>query len=687
MATDLAKLVVKLEAQTAQYDKKLAAANKKTKKFEKNTKKSLGNISNSFKTLLGGAALGLFVRAVIKSTATMEGLEARLISVTGSAESAASSLNLIKKFAATTPFQLEEVTDSFIKLVALGLNPSEAALRSYGNTASAMGKSLNQLIEAVADASVGEFERLKEFGIKAKSEGANVSFTFQGVTTTVKKSSNEIQGYLQKIGDVNFAGAMERQANTVAGILSTVKDSFTQLLVAEGGLEDAKDALREFNDLLNDPAVIEGVGKLTTAIIVASGKLVEFATISTGLIAGLSEDIASFVGGPLIGDMNGLTKQLANLEIVAARTRAQIFRKDPNANLFSSDYTYTDTLAKIELVKEKILETQRLLDKGINSKKPDAGVVVGGGGGASSTDTEDSEAAKDAIKAQEAQLQSFLSTMQSLRTPMEVFSDQQAIAKSLLAAGKIEQQDYNNALTHYNQLLNDATGANDQWKQDLTDSAAFAEQAKTEVEKLNEELARATELEGKGLLSTEALSRTAARIEETKENLKDATDELDTFAEQAARNIQDQLGDTILNTMDGTTDGVLDAWGDMLKQMISQAAAAQLSKALGLEDFLSGEGGGDGLFAKGASFLGGFFADGGRPPPGKVSVVGEEGPELFIPDGVSGSIIPNGGGGGSTVQIASMVFPGVRTEKEAKIASGAAARQISQLVNGGGRYS
>ena len=40
------------------------------------------------------------------------------------------------------------------------------------------------------------------------------------------------------------------------------------------------------------------------------------------------------------------------------------------------------------------------------------------------------------------------------------------------------------------------------------------------------------------------------------------------------------------------------------------------------------------------SFGGGFFADGGEPPLGKISMVGEEGPELFIPKS-AGTIIPN----------------------------------------------
>lgn len=38
--------------------------------------------------------------------------------------------------------------------------------------------------------------------------------------------------------------------------------------------------------------------------------------------------------------------------------------------------------------------------------------------------------------------------------------------------------------------------------------------------------------------------------------------------------------------------------------------------------------------------IGGLFAEGGRPPTGKISVVGEQGPELFVPDS-AGTIIPN----------------------------------------------
>ena len=54
----------------------------------------------------------------------------------------------------------------------------------------------------------------------------------------------------------------------------------------------------------------------------------------------------------------------------------------------------------------------------------------------------------------------------------------------------------------------------------------------------------------------------------------------------------------------------------------------------------------------GGTKIGGFlgFANGGRPPVGKPSVVGEKGPELFVPS-TAGTIIPNDAIGGNTNNI------------------------------------
>jgi len=161
----------------------------------------------------------------LKAAADMESMNIALqTSFQGNQKEAKVAFDAINKFAAKTPYGLEEVMTGFIKLKNMGLDPSEQALTAYGNTASAMGKSLNEMVEAVADAATGEFERLKEFGIKASSEGDKVSFLFQGVKTTVGKNAKEIEQYLKYVGNVKFAGGIEAQSKSVKGMLSTLKD-------------------------------------------------------------------------------------------------------------------------------------------------------------------------------------------------------------------------------------------------------------------------------------------------------------------------------------------------------------------------------------------------------------------------------------------------------------------------------
>lgn len=194
--------------------------------------------ARNFWGTIAGVVTGTVIGGIIRINASFQKLHASLVTVTGSAANADQAFADIKEFARTTPFQVEEITGAFIKLKALGLEPSMEALRSYGNTASAMGKSLDQFVEAVADAAVGEFERLKEFGIKASSEGNRVKFTFQGVTTEVGKNAREIEQYLRSLGDVHFAGAMERQMNTIGGAFSNLKDTIADVssAIGEAGL-------------------------------------------------------------------------------------------------------------------------------------------------------------------------------------------------------------------------------------------------------------------------------------------------------------------------------------------------------------------------------------------------------------------------------------------------------------------
>jgi hypothetical protein len=205
-------------------------------KIESAVKPMAGLISAAFAT----AALTAFIKEVVTVQRQFDIINAGLVTATGSTLEAAKAFKVLQDFAATTPYDLQQVTKAFNQLVNLGLTPSERALTSYGNTASAMGKDLGQMVEAVADAATGEFERLKEFGIKSKAEGDKVSFTFQNVKTTVGNNAKEIEEYLTKLGENKFTGAMEQRAATLDGAISNLADTWGMLFltISQSGIGD-----------------------------------------------------------------------------------------------------------------------------------------------------------------------------------------------------------------------------------------------------------------------------------------------------------------------------------------------------------------------------------------------------------------------------------------------------------------
>lgn len=212
---------------------------KRVEREGQNMTAMFGKIKGSLAGLAAGFGLTQIAGYVVKTSIEFERLRSTLQTLEGDA--AGARFESLKQFAAETPYDLQQVVTAFTRLKSLGLDPGNEALRSYGNTASSMGKSMEQMIEAVADATTGEFERLKEFGIRARQQGEQVTFTFQGVSTTVGKNSQEISDYLKSIGETQFAGAMERQMDTLGGAFSNLMDTVatTADQIGQGGLSEA----------------------------------------------------------------------------------------------------------------------------------------------------------------------------------------------------------------------------------------------------------------------------------------------------------------------------------------------------------------------------------------------------------------------------------------------------------------
>lgn len=239
---EIAELGLKITSDdVVKATKRLDKLEEQSKRTEKAATKNAGAFE-LFKKALPLVAIGATIKAIIGVADSFQQLNARLLTATGSQEAANIAFNSLRNLAFEMPGGIDQVTDAYIKLTNLGLNPSREALVSYGNTAAAMGKDLNQLIEAVSDAVTLEFERLKEFGIKTRNEGDKIAFTFRGITTRVENSAQSIEEFLIGLGKNEFAGAMEQQNKTLGAAFTDLSDSValaTEKLASTTGFTSA----------------------------------------------------------------------------------------------------------------------------------------------------------------------------------------------------------------------------------------------------------------------------------------------------------------------------------------------------------------------------------------------------------------------------------------------------------------
>lgn len=108
---------------------------------------------------------------------------------------------------------------------------------------------------------------------------------------------------------------------------------------------------------------------------------------------------------------------------------------------------------------------------------------------------------------------------------------------------------------------------------------------------------------------------------------------------------------------------------DLIRIAVQKAIVGPLAEALG------------NVFTGGTSF-GGSFAAGGAPPVGRISLVGEKGPELFVPK-VPGQIIPNHALGGGSAQrvLVSVEASEDFNVKVVHLAAGTAQAMAPQIAN------
>jgi phage-related minor tail protein len=234
---------------------------------------------------------------------------------------------------------------------------------------------------------------------------------------------------------------------------------------------------------------------------------------------------------------------------------------------------------------------------------------------------------------------------------------------------KIRQVRNKNMLAQYEEFvrtekeITDAAVAEDKRREAMrTDAQGSTRALELEKERLEfkYQLIYLTEKEQKLAMISFEYARKRKEVESSPE--KDfLTDQLDRqeALEKMNVSIQDsmqktqQVFDTVWGNMSSAIDSfvktgkfsIKDFTRSVIQDMLAmemKIQAMQLVRGLVGSMFGAFAGVGVGSVGNAATMKpgGGYFADGGDPPVGKVSVVGERGPELFVPR-TSGTIIPN----------------------------------------------
>ena len=241
--------------------------------------------------LAGISSAGDVVGQLVSTGSEFENLRVRLENLLGSTEKAQAAFGMIKNLAASTPFEVTGLTESFVKLTAMGMQPTEAQMRSLSDVAANLGGGTEVLAgvttalgQAWAKGKLQgeEIMQLAERGVPvwdalAKATGRSVP-ELQRMSEAGTLGRDVITKLIDELGRMN-AGASDKLMNTYAGAVSNAKDALAEFydMVAKSGVLEfltgkLKELLAEF-DRMKQTGELEAKAKAIadTFISVAMG--------------------------------------------------------------------------------------------------------------------------------------------------------------------------------------------------------------------------------------------------------------------------------------------------------------------------------------------------------------------------------------------------------------------------------
>lgn len=656
----------------------------------------IGTLRNAVAGLAAGFGAIQAVKFVFAKTAELESQTRSIQTLTGSVQQAKQIIQELQQLGAATPFTGTELIESAKRLTAFGVSAKDVVetTRRLGDVAGATGANLGELTLAYGQVIAKgrlqgeELLQFQERGVALQDELRKMyGLTGEEFSKALSKgqiSAEAVEVALQRLTDTGgkYANGAIAQSDTLNGRLSTLQDGVEALARRIGQvLTPALKAI--FNqaiavvDAIN-AALAAGRGGGFTRSVAGARQFLNIGATSQAV-----DNIAKGVGQ--ISSQANRTGIQQNLQALQQYQRLlqSVGPNDPNA---SRAVQLQGTI--LDKINENLAAQKRLGASASQTQKLFTPPLLGGDGGGRKGKSDAEKAADKAAREAERAAQQIASSSRSLGVAQQQF----VIEQRLLTARKAGNEQLVLAREAQKDLLAiSAQGTEILANKDLPAQAKANQLAELrykakerallldeglfklqqEQEKKDAELFKIGQDKLQQLLDEDELLRAKLAGNEAevilRQQLRDITKEMTpeqkaqaeaiikgnealkqqlSVAEQM-KSLYGDIGMSIKDGVVGAIQGAIDgtkSLQEVASNLLSNIANKLLDVAVNLALFgaMSGTGTGGGL-------LGGLFkkrAQGGSVMAGQPYLVGERGPELFMP-GRSGGIARAGSFGGN----------------------------------------
>lgn len=670
---DLAKLVVRLEAESSKLTTELERANRKLDSFGRKTE----SVASLAKKALGGIAAAVAVDKILEFSKSIIDAGDRLDEMSQKVGVSVANLQALEYTAKQSSVAPETLQKALVKLntVLQGTAPASAdaqkVLAALGVTSKSLLPAFYQLADGFAGTADGSNKLAAATIILGSRFGANMIPVLNGGSAALRENYD----LLKRLGVL-----MDDETAAKMGKLNDEFDALKQALMGiavQAGSVVVPELLKLTEQFVAWSKESGGIPAIIDRIASAIGRMTEAIKALAVAWAG------GMVGGPvgaILAETGYLaykgTKALGSPAPQESPTASGRITRTPAA--LAALNKPTDTDKSLAGVLAEIRQKDELAKRLADEKRL-------------------RDAAARAAEAQAKRIADLVAGFEEERDTLGMDSVQLAVYQAQKIGADAKTQAYVRTLAKQIAATKAATEADQRWAETrrelLGDFDKIVESLRSETEAIRaayaqREMIVEMNVEAGNISVARGMEVRLGLYEKEAKEIADSADKntnaISDFARKASENIQSYLGDSLYNVMQGQFDSIGGAFKQMLDRMVAEALASRINEALFGKSIASGEGGDlGGLAAKAVGWFGSIFggkrAAGGPVYPSNAYLVGEKGPEMFVPSG-AGRIVPNHqlGGGGVVVNIN---VSGIQDARGLRESASQVAARAGQAVN------